>query len=403
MIAQEPLSWIGQKVASKYRYPVKVGNLITEEGSQHRTYIVTRTEGDWLWVGSGSLREGLTVSQVIRFDEALDSFTSEMRSNPANSGAHISDSNGAISLEPNDALAFYNSGCAWYYKKEYDKAIADYNEAIRLNPRYVLAFNDRGNAWSAKKEYDRAIADYNEAIRLDPKNHDLHYNRGNAWSAKKQYDKAIADYNEAIRLDPNDSEAFKNRGNAWSAMKDYDKAIADYSEVIRLDPKKNDGYFNRGNAWCSKKEYDKAIPDYTEAIRLDPNDAAAFNNRGSAWRSQKEYDKAIADYNETIRLDPKNSIPFNCRAWLWATCPNEKFRDGNRAVDSATGACELSEWKNAGHIDTLAAAYAETGDFGKAVEWQEKATKLYTDAEDKKKGEERLKLYKDKKPYRATD
>ncbi len=224
-----------------------------------------------------------------------------MRSNPANTGAHISDSNGAISLEPNDALAFYNSGCTWYYKKEYDKAIADYNEAIRLNPRYVLAFNDRGNAWSAKKEYDKAIADCNEAIRLDPKNHDLHYNRGNAWSARK------------------------------------------------------------------------------------------------------EYDKAIADYNEAIRLDPKNSIPFNCRAWLWATCPNEKFRDGNRAVDSATGACELSEWKNAGHIDTLAAAYAETGDFGKAVEWQEKATKLYTDAEDKKKGEERLKLYKDKKPYRATD
>ncbi len=75
VIAQEPLSWIGQKVASKYRYPVKVGNLITEEGSQHRTYTVTRTEGDWLWEGSESLRESLTVSQVIRFDEALDSFT----------------------------------------------------------------------------------------------------------------------------------------------------------------------------------------------------------------------------------------------------------------------------------------------------------------------------------------
>ena len=54
-------------------------------------------------------------------------------------------------------------------------------------------------------------------------------------------------------------------------------------------------------------------------------------------------------------------------------------------------------------MDTLAAAYAEVGDFDYAVEWQEKANKLYTDAEDKKKGEEWLKLYKDKKPYRDTE
>ena len=128
-----------------------------------------------------------------------------------------------------------------------------------------------------------------------------------------------------------------------------------------------------------------------------------LDNRGTAWRHKKEYDKAIADYTEAIRLDPQYALAFNSRAWLWATCPDPKFRDDKKAVESATSACELSEWKNAGHIDTLAAAYAETGDFGKAVEWQEKATKLYTDAEDKKKGEERLKLYKDKKPYRATD
>jgi hypothetical protein len=42
-------------------------------------------------------------------------------------------------------------------------------------------------------------------------------------------------------------------------------------------------------------------------------------------------------------------------------------------------------------------------DFDKAFEYQEKANKLFTDAEDRKKGEGRLRLYKDKKPYRETD
>jgi len=54
-------------------------------------------------------------------------------------------------------------------------------------------------------------------------------------------------------------------------------------------------------------------------------------------------------------------------------------------------------------LGTLAAAYAEVGDFDKAVEWQEKANKHYTDADDRRKGEDRLKLYKKKKPYQETE
>jgi hypothetical protein len=51
-------------------------------------------------------------------------------------------------------------------------------------------------------------------------------------------------------------------------------------------------------------------------------------------------------------------------------------------------------------LSILAAAYAEAGDFDKAVVWQEKANELFSDAEDQKKGEGRLKLYREKEPYR---
>ena len=54
-------------------------------------------------------------------------------------------------------------------------------------------------------------------------------------------------------------------------------------------------------------------------------------------------------------------------------------------------------------LATLAAAYAEVGEFDKAVEWEEKAIQLYANADDRKKGEERIKLYKEKKPYRETE
>jgi len=93
-------------------------------------------------------------------------------------------------------------------------------------------------------------------------------------------------------------------------------------------------------------------------------------------------------------------VAFDGRAWLWATCPDAQLRDGKRAVQSAARACELTGWKDAGALDTLAAAYAEAGDFSKAIESQERAIKLFTDVTLRKVGEARLKLYRDGKPYR---
>ena len=78
------------------------------------------------------------------------------------------------------------------------------------------------------------------------------------------------------------------------------------------------------------------------------------------------------------------------------------MRDGKEAVDSATKACELTEWEKASYLGTLAAAYAEAGDFAAAVKWQTKAIELGKNEKEKEKYGKRLKLYKEKKPYRLA-
>jgi tetratricopeptide (TPR) repeat protein len=182
----------------------------------------------------------------------------------------------------------------------------------------------------------------------------------------------------------------------------YEQAIDFYTNQIRSRPTAS-LYCHRGNIWLEKKEYDIAIADYNEAIRAEPGEAIYFSNRGNAWAGKKEYGKALADYNEAIRLDPRDAQSHNNRAWLWATCPDEEYRDGKRAVESATRACELGEWKEPNLLGTLAAAYAESGDFDRAVELQEKKIKIKHDPKDMQGFEDRLKLYKEKKPYRDTE
>ncbi len=131
--------------------------------------------------------------------------------------------------------------------------------------------------------------------------------------------------------------------------------------------------------------------------------AIAYYNRGkSAERRGGGYGDAISDYKTAVLVDPAYALAFGDLAWLQAACPAAEFRDGAKAIENATKACELTDWKNHSYINSLASAYAESGGFEAAIKWQKEAIDLL--GEDKRPRlqanyEERLKLYVSGKPY----
>ena len=184
----------------------------------------------------------------------------------------------------------------------------------------------------------------------------------------------------------------RDKNRTYTAIKDYDKAI-------QLDPKYAIAFYNRGMANRELKRTDKAIVDLTTALRLDPKDADAYYQRALAWQAKGEFGKAVEDYDESIRLKPSDLDARGDLAWLLATAKNANIRDGKRAIALATKNCELSEWEDDDRLDTLAAAYAEAGDFTNAIKWQKKSIELAPYSR-RRNYRNRLKEYESGKPYR---
>jgi tetratricopeptide (TPR) repeat protein len=162
-------------------------------------------------------------------------------------------------------------------------------------------------------------------------------------------------------------------------------------------------YGDRAQARLQKGDLEGAIADCDAVIRLAAGNPwlidSAYCFRATIWATAGSYAQAISDCDYAIKLNPKQAGAYALAAWILATRPEADFRDGKRAVEYATKAVDLSRSTNPDRPAILAAAYAETGDFQRAVEWQNKAIS-FAPKKDRPDFLSALDLYKTGKPYR---
>ena len=104
-----------------------------------------------------------------------------------------------------------------------------------------------------------------------------------------------------------------------------------------------------------------------------------------------------------MRKDPDNLQVLNDTSWVLATSSDTTLRDGDAALPLAEHAVQLTSEREPAVLGTLAAAYAETGRFDKAIELEQRATEMATQQGNSALAQSlnaRLALYQDKTPIR---
>jgi tetratricopeptide (TPR) repeat protein len=190
-------------------------------------------------------------------------------------------------------------------------------------------------------------------------------------------------------------------------QKDYANARRNFDAAVQLHPKNPVPYAHRGLFFFKHHEYALAAKDFDTALSLHRTVLEYQEWRGLAYARLGRYDFALADFNQLLsrhNLYPGDQIRadiLNDRAWLLATCPDARYRNGKQAIEDARAAVNTGGDRKVFYLDTLAAAYAETGDFESAIKYEQKAIAAQTKFNKLSGADDAVNTYRQPRPFRS--
>jgi len=175
---------------------------------------------------------------------------------------------------------------------------------------------------------------------------------------------------------------------AWKQTAYWQNSETLWTHTLACTTDNDLAHINLGTVFYQEGRVDEAITHYQMALQIIPNNALVHVNRTKAllqslhfnlanalWKKGR-VEEAIAQYQTALQIEPSDLEAQNDLAWLLATCPKASLRNGDKSVQLARQANELAGGKNPVILGTLAAAFAEAGRFGDAVQSAQRAIEL---------------------------
>ena len=290
--------------------------------------------------------------------------------------------------------------------KRYDEARALFDEATKDSDDNLLLQVQKGQFLATINDYDAAIALFTKLLeKYDAPI--LYLLRGSVYIQKRDFEKSLADANQALRRDANLLGAIRLKGSCFVETKRYDEAVRAFQQ-LRAKSNNEEGKQEASTliayALSKQGKYKRATEILKKELEKRPDNADVLRSLADIELQFGHWGEARDLYKKLVELEPKNSGVLNNYSWLLATCPDEQYRDAALALEYGKRAAEETLYVVPHILSTLAAAYAENGDFESARSWAQKAVELgekenHESLESLKK---ELESYKNDQPWRET-
>jgi tetratricopeptide (TPR) repeat protein len=230
------------------------------------------------------------------------------------------------------------------------------------------------------------------------------------WNQSHMFRDAETCYRTVIEKNPQSWEAYIEIGRALFDKGLLDQASTHFQKALEISPNdpssKKRAYNSLGNVLLKEGRVDEAISDFEKALESDPNYAAAHTSLGSAYHRKGRLKESIVHYQKSLALLPRAASAHNNLAWMLATCSDPSLRNGPQALALAQRANNLSNGSNPAFLRSLAAAYAENGQFSEAIETAQRALQFSSKTTRRDLAQaiqNELKLYQAASPYHETE
>lgn len=309
----------------------------------------------------------------------------------------------AVALEPRWAKVRGDLGAALLAIQSLDEAEVELSEAIRLDPALAKAYANLAGVKMQRGNLGSAIDHYRRAIELKPDLAQAHIGIGQALSARGQAADAMGHYQTAVRLRPNDAGVRLALALYLHARGDAAAAETEYRRVLQLAPAEARAHRGLGMLFLNSARPKDAVSRLADAVRIQPTNPEFSLEFARALEESGDLVRAVTQYRRTLELQPDLIPALNDLAWILATANDSGIRDGREALQLALRAAELTRQSDPAVLDTLAAAYAEVGDFAQAISLVRRALHLAAQKPELATALRRhLNLYEGGRPCRST-
>ncbi|MAT67994.1 MAG: hypothetical protein CMJ58_00555 [Planctomycetaceae bacterium] len=257
-----------------------------------------------------------------------------------------------------------------------DEALAALATATEEIPDSPAPWQQRGEIYRSQGEFEKAVEEFSKVLEMKPDALLTRIFRAESYLGLEETDRAMADVDAVLAEQPGLVAALRLQAQILAAEDKMDEAIEKMDTLIAAAGNQPELQMQLALYCVIAKKPRRAIDAYNAVLADEPDNYLARRNRGDAYLTIGDHVTAVADFEKALALQPQDPSLLNNLAWVLATSPDDEVRNGSRAVELGQQAAELTDFKAAHILSTLAAAYAEAGDFAKAKEWSQKAVDL---------------------------